>query len=290
MLRLIKRAVVLTLAMAVLFTGGLVNESYAHHRTGDMDAVSLSKLLIGEDYQANGNSPSEGFDAEGLVYYIFNKIGYDVPSTLDSQYRMDEPLIRNLSDLKYGDVLFFGSRGNPTFAGVYVGDRKFVMASKSSDEVSKRYLSDYYRDRFIGARRVLSKDDHLRAKIIIKARNYLGTPYVFGAKYGQTRTFDCSSFTKTVFDKNGIYLPRVSRDQAKQGTWVSKKNLKAGDLVFFSTPPRENRKGFDRIGHVGIYTGNGKMIHTYGDGGVKYTSIYSDWWKDRYITARRIIQ
>lgn len=120
--------------------------------------------------------------------------------------------------------------------------------------------------------------------ILTEAEKHLGTPYRFGARYGQTRTFDCSSFVKTVFSKVGIDLPRVSRQQAKEGTYVSKRNLKIGDLLFFTTP---SSKG--RIGHVGIYVGNGYMIHTYGEGGVKYTSIHKQWWSKRYVTARRVL-
>lgn len=134
------------------------------------------------------------------------------------------------------------------------------------------------------ARNVTSKASQTRINLMYTADRYLGTPYDFGAKYGQTRTFDCSSFVKYVYAKQGIYLPRVSRDQAKYGTYVSKSNLKVGDLLFF----RVNSKY--RIGHVGIYAGNGDMIHTYGSGGVKYTSINKDFWKKNYVTARRIIK
>ncbi len=121
--------------------------------------------------------------------------------------------------------------------------------------------------------------------IISYGKRFLGTPYLFGAKpYAVSHKFDCSSFTKYVFAHYGISLPRVSRDQAKRGHYVSKSNLRKGDLVFFYVG---NNKG--RIGHVGIYAGNGQMLHTYGEGGVKFTSIYRDYWKDRYITARRVI-
>lgn len=135
----------------------------------------------------------------------------------------------------------------------------------------------------------LSEADKKRIKTILYGEQYLGTPYEFGADYGQTKTFDCSSFTKTVFAKIGINLPRVSRDQAKQGTYVSKSNLKVGDLLFFTTPARENKSGYSKIGHVGIYAGDGMMIHTYGEGGVKYSTIEDGWWDDHYVTARRII-
>lgn len=120
--------------------------------------------------------------------------------------------------------------------------------------------------------------------IIATGNRYLGTPYKFGAPSGVTSIYDCSSFTQYVYKKNGITLPRTSRDQATKGYYVSRSNLRKGDLVFFST-----RSSGGRIAHVGIYAGNGQILHTYGAGGVKYSSLSSDWWSSHYITARRVI-
>ncbi|MFS8580352.1 MAG: NlpC/P60 family protein, partial [Novibacillus thermophilus] len=120
-------------------------------------------------------------------------------------------------------------------------------------------------------------------KIIKTGEKYLGTPYKYGAPYGQTNTFDCSSFTKTVFAENGITLPRSSRQQAQVGTPVSKNNLQKGDLIFTSTSYSSN------ISHVAIYAGNGKVLHTYGPGGVRYDTFKGSWLDRAFITARRVI-
>lgn len=121
--------------------------------------------------------------------------------------------------------------------------------------------------------------------IISLGARYLGTPYVFGASTKTTRVFDCSSFTKYVYGKKGIYLPRVSRDQAKRGYYVSRKNLKKGDLVFFYVNNR------NRIAHVAIYAGNGRILHTYKRGiGVTYSKLSSKYWSSHYVTARRVIK
>jgi peptidoglycan DL-endopeptidase LytE len=275
------RTVIASAALAMTLSGfaGTVSAAY-----DDMDAVSLTKKFIGEEYTKGAESPKYGFDAAGLIYYVFEEIGYDIPRTLAEQFRMDKGTkISSTSSLDQGDLVFFGSPGKPTYGGIYIGSGKFVMASKSRDEVVTRYISDY-KDSFIGARRVLSKNDRLRIDLVLKARQYLGTPYKFGAKFGQTKTFDCSSFMKWIYSRYDIELPRVSRDQAKAGKYVSKSDLKVGDLVFFTTP-RTGKK----IGHVGMYVGNGQMIHTYGEGGVKYESITNGWWKDHYVTARRVI-
>lgn len=120
-------------------------------------------------------------------------------------------------------------------------------------------------------------------KLLDYADNYLGAPYKFGASTSTTKYFDCSSFTKHVFAKFGYNLPRTAAQQAKVGKYVPKSSLKKGDLVFFRVPSRGSG-----IGHVAIYAGNGKMIHTYGEGGVKFSSINATYWKQNYVTARRL--
>lgn len=122
------------------------------------------------------------------------------------------------------------------------------------------------------------------SSVIATGKQYLGVPYVFGAKSGITSAFDCSSFTQYVFKKNGINLPRTSRQQAKVGKFVSKSNLKAGDLIFSDT----NRDGV--INHVSIYMGNNKVLHTYSKKvGVTISNFKGSSWDKTYVTARRVL-
>ncbi|QGG58604.1 NlpC/P60 family protein [Paenibacillus sp. B01] len=115
--------------------------------------------------------------------------------------------------------------------------------------------------------------------VVSAARSQMGTPYKFGASTSTTRYFDCSSLMKYAYKKAGINLPRTSKAQSKVGKYVSKSNLKAGDLVFFYSP----------ISHVGMYIGGGKIIHTYGKPGVTIDTINSGWWSNNYTTARRVL-
>jgi LysM repeat protein len=120
--------------------------------------------------------------------------------------------------------------------------------------------------------------------IINTGDNYLGKPYRLGSAFGNTSSFDCSSFTSYTFSRHGIKLPRTSIGQASVGTPVSKSNLQKGDLIFYDT----NYDGV--INHVGIYAGNGKMINAQSSGGVKFTDAFSKYyWGARYVTARRVI-
>jgi len=94
------------------------------------------------------------------------------------------------------------------------------------------------------------------SRVIRTAKRYLGTRYVWGAE-GPNR-FDCSGFTQYVIRKSkGVRLPRVSRKQAYYGKYISRGNLRAGDLIFFDTSRR--RRGY--VNHVGIYIGSNKFIH-----------------------------
>lgn len=128
-----------------------------------------------------------------------------------------------------------------------------------------------------------SSTTSIQDSVIQSGMNYLGAPYQFGAPLGDTRSFDCSSFSAQIFAENGITLPRVSRDQARQGVSVSKSQLQKGDLVFYDT-------NFDgQINHLGVYIQTGQMIHASTSIGVSITDPFSSYWGPRFVTARRVI-
>ncbi|MEC0227782.1 NlpC/P60 family protein [Paenibacillus alba] len=125
--------------------------------------------------------------------------------------------------------------------------------------------------------------------MLVAASNYLGTPYVFGSKVGQTASFDCSSFTKFLFAQEHIKLPRSSREQSLLGTDVPLSDLRQGDLIFFTTPARSKKEGLDHIGHVAIYAGDGLIVHTFRPGiGVTISELNGSW-KKRVVEVRRVL-
>ena len=121
-------------------------------------------------------------------------------------------------------------------------------------------------------------------KVISLAKSLLGKSYIWGAQ--GPSTFDCSGFTYYVF-KNAanITLPRVSQDQSTYGTYVSKSNLKVGDLVFFDT----NGANDGNVSHVGIYLGNNQFIHASSSKGKVVISEMSSYYSGAYVNARRVL-
>ena len=120
-------------------------------------------------------------------------------------------------------------------------------------------------------------------KITSVAKTKLGKRYVWGAS-GKQNTFDCSSFTKYVYKKNGIDIPRTSIKQSKFGKYVKRNELKKGDLIFFDTSKK--RRGY--VNHVGIYLGDNKFIHaSSAKKKVVITSLNKSFYSNRYKGARR---
>lgn len=119
----------------------------------------------------------------------------------------------------------------------------------------------------------------LAEQIIATGMKYKGVRYEYGAEAGNTSSFDCSSFTQYIFGQHGVTLSRSSKQQSTDGTSISRSQLQPGDLVFFYSP----------IHHVAVYIGDGKILHTYGDGGVTVTDLDSGWWDEHYTSARRVL-
>ncbi|CAM3721587.1 C40 family peptidase [Cytobacillus oceanisediminis] len=126
-------------------------------------------------------------------------------------------------------------------------------------------------------------------KIINTGLKYLGKPYVFNASSFQTKSFDCSSFIQYIFSENGIPLPRNSRQQFQVGERIPFHSIKKGDLLFFTTKKRRTRSGIERIGHVALYLGENKMLHTYREGKKVQITSLNDYWRGALLGARRVI-
>lgn len=126
-------------------------------------------------------------------------------------------------------------------------------------------------------------DDASVQALMEEAAKYLGYPYVWGGSSPAT-SFDCSGYVCWVFTNSGVHnLPRTTAQGIyDQCTPVSASDAKAGDIIFFTGT--YNSAG--AVSHVGIYCGNGTMIHC-GDP-ISYASINSSYWQSHFYSFGRL--
>lgn len=120
---------------------------------GNRIAASEALQLQGKPYVYGGESPSQGFDCSGLVYYVYNRQGVRLPRDTQSLARQ-LPAVQP-EQRQPGDLLFFNTDKPFSHVGIYVGDEHFVHAP--SAHTGRVMVSDlrqpYWRERFIGVRR-----------------------------------------------------------------------------------------------------------------------------------------
>jgi cell wall-associated NlpC family hydrolase len=122
--------------------------------------------------------------------------------------------------------------------------------------------------------------------MIRTAENYIGVPYKWGGTSPRTG-FDCSGFTQYVFARHGVRIPRTSRAQLQAGQVirVDRRALRQGDLIMFAERGQP-------VGHVAIYAGNGRIIHSSKSGrGVRYDDLDTQrgrWYRNNMVAVRRV--
>lgn len=125
-----------------------------------------------------------------------------------------------------------------------------------------------------------------RQQLLKAAEKYIGSPYKYGGN--SSAGFDCSGLVCKVFDENNYKLPRRSSEQARIGDKIEIRNVKPGDLLFFTTTG-----GFE-VSHVGIVhdIGSGgevKFIHASTSKGVIISSLNEKYWNKAFLYAREVL-
>ena len=127
-----------------------------------------------------------------------------------------------------------------------------------------------------------SVDTRLGDALVRSARQWIGTPYAYGGR-SKSGT-DCSGMIMVIYsDVAGLTLPRNSAAQRDYCVSVSRRQLEPGDLVFFTTSKRGGK-----VNHVGMYVGNGRIIHASSSRGVIESSLDEKYYATHYHSSGRV--
>lgn len=238
---------------------------------GGDEYLPLFSLMEGLNYKRE-------YDAEQHIYrfgYTGSEFVYDPASKqfgIDGESRT-KPVI-----IKDGEAYISRTTVDQLFD--FIPEENIDFLTDEDIKILQNQNADYADDNKFTIQQRYNPD-----RIIRMATAQLNTPYLFGAPTGTTRVFDCSTFTKYLFAREGIHLPRTARMQAKRGVRVSKANLRKGDLMFFYIPGRFSSNRI--VGHVAVYMGNGKMIHAYPPD-VRIDSINHPTFRKTFLFAKRL--
>lgn len=157
-------------------------------------------------------------------------------------------------------------------SGAKIAQMEEEPVSKEQKKVSKKKKG--------GNKKEIQAVSPKAKEVTEEAKKYIGVPYRFGGT--DTHGFDCSGFIQYVFRQKGMSLPRSADAQYGLGKKISRKALRPGDLVFFST----YAKG---VSHSGIYMGNGSFISATSSRGIAVADMTKGYWSERYVGAKRIL-
>ena len=161
----------------------------------------------------------------------------------------------------------------------------FISESNGWSKISYKGKVGYVSSSYLADKSSSNVSSYNKAdKVIEFAKTLLGKPYVWGAE--GPSSFDCSGYTQYVFKKSvGISLPRVSREQARFGKSVSRNNLQKGDLIALDMEGANN----GQVNHIGIYMGDGKIIHASATKKKVLISNMTDYYYKSIVSIRRVL-
>ncbi|MEW5847314.1 MAG: NlpC/P60 family protein [Myxococcota bacterium] len=150
-------------------------------------------------------------------------------------------------------------------------------------------------------RRRQARNDALVRKMDHVVRSYLGTRYRLGGN--SHKGIDCSGLLVRIYEAVGIRLPRTASAQYDVGRGADSDELQYGDILFFNTKPLGRRTSclfpgpmaradvplIYGLTHSGMYVGRGRFVHASSSSGVSYAHLDDEYWQDRFIGARRIL-
>lgn len=214
--------------------------------------VKKAKSAIGTPYVLGGSAPG-GFDCSGLVQWAYNSVGVSLPRTAREQASVGQK-VRDVKDMRAGDIVAFRHPKRGYHTGIYVGDGKFVHSPRKRTSVRINSLSDpYFRTTLLGARRVnLSGSENLiahadgslekyvaeKSRMRLSARN-LEKIRAASSKKNATKT------QKAVAAKKGSKSTVGHTQQAKKKSAIAQQARKIKSVKSVTGKSRTNTKNSD---------------------------------------------
>lgn len=225
-------------------------------------------------------------------------------------------------DIVLYEAVGIGSIVNQRHAGMFVGDGEFVHSVKGAAVTISKLNDERWRKAYVTARRIdpdglavaaaqpeatasrpgasgvaasstvaasrptVARDDMTSPERQLRdaVDPWKGTPYRLG---GTSKSgVDCSALVRSLYqDVYGVQLPRTAEEQERLGAKIDRRNLVAGDLIFFRT---QGMGPFFKSRHVGLYLGNGEFAQASGRLGVNIARLDNRYWNKKYAGARRL--
>lgn len=254
-------------------TGGVVNIRSEASTSASVIGTGTKGTSYNVISQENGWAKIE--TADGLIGYM--NLGY---FSVSSSERVKVTITGSAVNVRSG-----AGTNYDVIGAVYKGQQFPVLGKENGwYKISFNNASGFVSGDYVtlGNGEVVASAGSKGQQIVQTAKQYLGRAYVYGA--AGPNAFDCSGFTSYVYKQYGYNLNRTAEGQAANGVAVSRENLKPGDLLLYTY------RGMYGIGHVGIYIGDGKMIHAGNSStGVIISDAFSGYYAARYVGARRIV-
>ncbi len=246
-----------------------VNRSYSQFSTSSYSVAQMPEIILPEN---GANISTESFEVkwsattDAVSYHVIIK---------DSSAKAVL-----LKDVDTNSITV-------TSSALSKGDYSIIVGAVLGDGSEVYSLPVDFTYSYTAAAAVSSQSSHYTSSnpviqsVIDTAESFLGLPYVWG---GTTPAgFDCSGFVQYVYGQNGYSLTRTTYTQwDNDGTFLSKSELQPGDLIYFGSGGSPT--------HVGLYVGDGMMIHSPSTGDVvKFSTIESGYYSQTYMGAKRIV-
>lgn len=239
------------------------------HRGVEISIAEGTEVKAGQ----TGTVANVGYD-EQYGYYVVTK---DAKGYQLKYGHLQSTQVEKGQEITAGDVI--GKTGN---SGSISGGQLYLELVQDGTYYNPIFYVDTGAGGYGSGGSGAHYDDETVQRLFEEAEKYLGMPYVWGGSSPAT-SFDCSGFVCYVFRNSGVW--DIGRTTAQgiynQCTTVDPSEAQPGDIIFFTGTYSTS----DAVTHVGIYAGDGMMIHC--GNPIQYTSIYSSYWQQHFYAFGR---